>query len=362
MIAANWHLVSVGVGSWTGAGAFVVVAVLAFLLNRERPRALWAHLALLSFVEFTICGLGLAMGVQNLAALPLWPALHGGRTTMLAAAEVLRFWLKRSEPQTAADQTGGLDNSRWVGTILAAIPRSAIVLTFVADWLGLHERRTYLAQWAGVLAGIGVILVGDAAGPVANVGLPRDWPSSWRARWTSPRARSAGTTRPCWPDGSRSPVPCWDWHSGRRAWYRGDLVSRSFTSSPVLQTVWVLRGAAMIAATGHIVFAGAGSWLGAGAFAATTALALLAQSRSAARDLGTSWLFWASSNSRSAAWVWRWVVSGLAAHQYGLLFMADGLALLAAAEVLRVWLNRVSPPADVDLASAWSVHDGPIRF
>ena len=80
MIAANWHLVSVGVGSWTGAGAFVVIAVLAFLLNRERPRAIWAHLALLSFVEFTICGLGLAMGVQNLGGLPLWSALHGGRT------------------------------------------------------------------------------------------------------------------------------------------------------------------------------------------------------------------------------------------------------------------------------------------
>ena len=33
-LASGW----VGVGSWTGAGAFAVVGVLAFLLNRERPR------------------------------------------------------------------------------------------------------------------------------------------------------------------------------------------------------------------------------------------------------------------------------------------------------------------------------------
>ena len=46
MVAASWHLVFAGVGSWTGAGAFVVIAVLAFLLNRERPRAIWAHLSL----------------------------------------------------------------------------------------------------------------------------------------------------------------------------------------------------------------------------------------------------------------------------------------------------------------------------
>ena len=80
MFAASWHLVSVGVGSWTGAGAFAVIAALAFLLNRERPRAIWAHLALLSFVEFTICGLGLAMGSPEPRGLPLRSALHGGWT------------------------------------------------------------------------------------------------------------------------------------------------------------------------------------------------------------------------------------------------------------------------------------------
>ncbi len=89
MLAANSHLVTVGVGSWTGAGAFAVIAVLAFLLNRERPRPFWAHLALLSFVEFTICGLGLAMGVQNLGGYHYGLLFMADGLTMLAAAEVL---------------------------------------------------------------------------------------------------------------------------------------------------------------------------------------------------------------------------------------------------------------------------------
>ena len=44
MFAASGHLLTVGAGSWTGAGAFGVIAVLAFLLNRERPRPIWAYL------------------------------------------------------------------------------------------------------------------------------------------------------------------------------------------------------------------------------------------------------------------------------------------------------------------------------
>ena len=69
-------------GGWLvdRGGAFVVISALAFLLNRERPRAIWAQLVLLSFVEFTICGLGLALGIQNLGRPPLRSALHGGRT------------------------------------------------------------------------------------------------------------------------------------------------------------------------------------------------------------------------------------------------------------------------------------------
>jgi hypothetical protein len=158
MIAATVHLVSVGVGSWTGAGAFVVVATLAFLLTRERPSAFWAQLALLSIVEFTICGLGLAMGSRSLGSHTYGLLFMADGLTMLAAAELLRFWLNRSEPQTATAQTADVVNSRWVGTILAAIPRSVIVLTFVADWLGLLSMdRTWLAGLVLVL-GLGPML------------------------------------------------------------------------------------------------------------------------------------------------------------------------------------------------------------
>ena len=108
MFGATVHLVSAGVGSWTGAGAFIVIAALAFLLNRERPHAIWAHLSLLSFVEFTICGLGLATGSRHLGAHYYGLLFMADGLTLLAAAEVLRIWFDRSGPQTAADQTGTL--------------------------------------------------------------------------------------------------------------------------------------------------------------------------------------------------------------------------------------------------------------
>ena len=139
MCGATVHLASVGVGSWTGAGAFVVIAVLAFLLNRERASATWAYLALLSFVEFTICGLGLAMGSRNLEAYNYGLLFMADGLTMLAAAEVLRSWLNRSELMKPAAQTDVVVNTQWAGTILAAIPRSVIVLTLVADWLALFR-------------------------------------------------------------------------------------------------------------------------------------------------------------------------------------------------------------------------------
>ena len=105
MFAATWHLASVGVGSWTGAGAFVVIAALAFLLNRERPRALWAHLALLSFVEFTICGLGLAMGIQNLAAYHYGLLFMADGTGLVLAAGEAPAFLVESGPSLRPRRT-----------------------------------------------------------------------------------------------------------------------------------------------------------------------------------------------------------------------------------------------------------------
>ena len=137
MAAATAHLVFVGVGSWAGAGAFAVISALAFLLNRERPRLIWAHIALFSFVEFTICGLGLSMGTQNLAAHHYGLLFMADALAMLAAGLALRSWSNGSEHQTDVVGAFGVRQFRWAGTFLAAIPRSTIVLTAIADWLGL---------------------------------------------------------------------------------------------------------------------------------------------------------------------------------------------------------------------------------
>ena len=83
----------------------------------------------MSFLEFTICGLGLAMGVQNLEGYHYGLLFVADALAMLATAEILRYWLNRSSPRAAADDAGIIVDSRWIGTMLAAIPRLAILLT-----------------------------------------------------------------------------------------------------------------------------------------------------------------------------------------------------------------------------------------
>ena len=347
MIGATLHLVSVGVGSWTGAGAFAVIAALAFLLNRERPHAIWAHLALLSFVEFTVCGLGLAMGIQNLAAHHYGLLFMADGLTMLAAAEVLHSWLNRSEPQTAADQTDGVVNARWVGTILAAIPRSAIVLTIVADGMAfLSIDRTWLTGLVLLLGSASLLWVtrlfrrqtlvylGLAQLVAGTLDL-----SSCAAGWNNP-ALLAG-----WLAVTGALLGLALWAAGvasRR------LKFSDFYTEPCFRTTFALTVAAMIAATSHIVAVGVGSWTAAGAFAVTAALAyLLNRERPSA--------IWAHLALLSFV---EFTICGLglamgrqnlAAHQFGLLFMADGLTMLAAAEILRSWLNRSEPQTAADM-------------
>ncbi|MFI5459899.1 MAG: tetratricopeptide repeat protein [Isosphaerales bacterium] len=165
MIAATLHLVFLGVGSWTGAGAFLVITALAVLLNREWPRTIWSHVALVSFVEFTICGVGLAMGIQDLRAYHYGLLFMADGLAMLAIAEALRSWLSRSELRTNADQTAGVVDRRWAGTFLAAIPRSAIVLTFVADWLGLlNIDQTWLTGLVFLLGSASLLWLTRLAG------------------------------------------------------------------------------------------------------------------------------------------------------------------------------------------------------
>ena len=80
LFTATLHLAWVGANSFTAAGAFVLVGILAVLLNRERPRTIWAYLALVSFLEFTICGLVLATGGTTPPRPCFWPPLHVRRT------------------------------------------------------------------------------------------------------------------------------------------------------------------------------------------------------------------------------------------------------------------------------------------
>ena len=347
MCAASWHLVSVGVGSWTGAGAFVVIAALAFLLNRERPRAIWAHLALLSFVEFTICGLGLAMGVQNLAAHHYGLLFMADGLTMLAAAEVLRFWLNRSEPQTAADQTGGVVNSRWAGTILAAIPRSAIVLTFVADWMGLLSiERTWLAGLVFLLGSASLLWVTrlDRRQTLVYLGLAQlvagtlDL-SSCAAGWNNP-AMLAG-----WLALTGALLGLALWAAGvasRR------LRFSEFYTEPCFHTASALDGRGDDRRdVAHRLAWELARGPGQGRLPSPRrSPCLLNRERPSA--------IWAHLGLLSFV---EFTICGLglamgsqnlAAHHYGLLFMADGLTMLAAAEVLRFWLNRSEPQTATD--------------
>ncbi len=62
MTAATLGLASTRTGSLTGCGAFALVCLLGVIVNREAPRALWAWLSLVSFVELTISATSLARG------------------------------------------------------------------------------------------------------------------------------------------------------------------------------------------------------------------------------------------------------------------------------------------------------------
>ena len=140
------HIVSAGAGSWIGAGAFAVITALAFMINRQRPLAFWAYLVLLGFVEFTICGLGLAIDGRQVVAFHLALLFMFDALIMLAAGRVAAVPAASVRGSGAVDRPGGLVASRWISTLLAAIPVSTIVLTLVADGVGLLDLdRTWLA-------------------------------------------------------------------------------------------------------------------------------------------------------------------------------------------------------------------------
>jgi len=134
MAVANVHLMSVGIGSANGAGAFALIAVVALLLNRDRPRTVWPHLAFVSFVELTMCALGLATAGKTLAAHEFGLLFMADGLFVLAVAEALRLMVR-----TVAARLDGATDPAWSKTLLAAAPRFTIVLTAVAVWVSLYD-------------------------------------------------------------------------------------------------------------------------------------------------------------------------------------------------------------------------------
>src|SRR5262249_39542227 len=118
MFAATWHVAIVGAGSWGAAGAVVLVAILAVILNREQPRTAWAFLALVSFLEFTICGLALATGGRNLLSANFGLLFMCDALLVLAVAEALGWWLRGLERPSQASSTEKAARARWAETYL----------------------------------------------------------------------------------------------------------------------------------------------------------------------------------------------------------------------------------------------------
>ena len=74
------------------------------LLNREWPRTIWAYLALVSFLEFTICGLVLAAGGTTLPAPAFGLLFMFDGLAALAVAEGLHFLVRWAKLQTCHER------------------------------------------------------------------------------------------------------------------------------------------------------------------------------------------------------------------------------------------------------------------
>ena len=192
--------------------------------------AIWAYLALLSFVEFTICGLGLAMGRRRLAAHHLWSALYGGRTDHAGGRRSPAFLVESVRPRQ-----GRPDGRRRQFTMGRHDPGGDPVvrdlLTFVADWMGLLDfDNTWLAGLVVLLGSVPLLwvtrivrhpalvylgLVQFVAGTLDLSSCVVGWNNATMlAGWLAVTAALLGLA------------------SGRRARRRGDSSFRSSTLSP----------------------------------------------------------------------------------------------------------------------------------
>ncbi|MGO9913696.1 MAG: hypothetical protein ACLQIB_03135 [Isosphaeraceae bacterium] len=146
LAAATYHVASSGPSSPTALGAFGLVTVLAVLLNREWPRTIWAYVALVSFLEFTICGMELAAGGPRLPAhdYGLLLVLDGLAAATLALP--LSNLSRRHASQPLSSQGEQTADTYWAIPFLQAIPRFVIVVTFLADSFALFDlTRTWHA-------------------------------------------------------------------------------------------------------------------------------------------------------------------------------------------------------------------------
>jgi tetratricopeptide (TPR) repeat protein len=139
MLMATLAIASLGPNSVTAAGAFVLVAVLAVLLNRERPWTAWAYLALVSFLEFTICALGVMTGGAKLPASNFGLLFMGDGLAGLAVAEALRARLRQTMSLGQATSEDSGTDSRPFESFLSSIPRVVIALTIIADWAAFGD-------------------------------------------------------------------------------------------------------------------------------------------------------------------------------------------------------------------------------
>ncbi len=145
LVAASAHLLYAGTRTLSGGAAFLIITILAFALNRERPRAIWANLVLLSLVEFTICALGLATPSRHGSAYHFGLLFVFDSLLILAVGEALRVRVTRHRAETPPDQTGALIEPRWIDTISQAIPRSAILLVSLGGMMACPDiSRTWL--------------------------------------------------------------------------------------------------------------------------------------------------------------------------------------------------------------------------
>ncbi len=148
LFAVTPHLMVAGIDSASAAAALALITALALFLNHESPHAVWPHVAFVSFLELSLCALGQATAGKTLPAHDFALLFMADGLIVLALAEALRMTVR-----TAARLNAGATGPPWAVTILAAVPRAAIVLSALAVWVDLYDvERTWISGVVWLLA------------------------------------------------------------------------------------------------------------------------------------------------------------------------------------------------------------------